>query len=69
MHMMKPSALRENFCVPLGRFFSEKLLAPISALAGSGRGAILRLLGPTAWWCRCAAAATMCRATRSVTAG
>jgi hypothetical protein len=30
MHMMKPSALRENWCVPLGRYFSEKLLAPIS---------------------------------------
>jgi hypothetical protein len=43
MHMMKPSALRENCCVPL--FFSEKLLAPMSALAGSGRGAILRSLG------------------------
>jgi hypothetical protein len=38
MHMMKPSALRENCCVPLGRLFSEKLLAPISALAGSGGG-------------------------------
>ena len=24
MHMMKPSALRQNCCVPLGRFFSER---------------------------------------------